>query len=81
MNDECTPKIIMSSPAACPVISMTPLWKWVENHFVLLALFFAATGISLLAYGGKHYMVSLFVLVSMNATFLLTSAIFGLIMP
>ena len=31
LDDPCRPYLILNTPAACPVITLAPLWLWVDD--------------------------------------------------
>lgn len=81
MANPCKPHLILNTPAACPVISLAPLWRWVTNQKYLVAVLFCGLGGALLSYGGKHYMASIAIMATLNAIFVSLMLLFGKVMP
>jgi hypothetical protein len=43
-EDECHPRVVMTSPAGCPVFSMPPLWRWSDQNSLLVGLVLVVAG-------------------------------------
>lgn len=80
-EDECSPRVIMSSPAGCPIFGMPPLWRWVENNSIIIGIVFILVGIYLALWGGKYYRITLLTISSMFMYIIMASVVFGIIMP
>mmetsp|Transcript_4438 Transcript_4438/g.7558 ORF Transcript_4438/g.7558 Transcript_4438/m.7558 type:complete len:311 (+) Transcript_4438:493-1425(+) len=80
-QDECEPKVVMSSQHACPIIAMPAFWRWVESNAYFVGGLLVLVGALLLQYGGKHYMASIFIISSFGQACVVLSLIFGLLMP
>ena len=80
-EDQCHPKVIMNSPAGCPVFSMPPLWRWASNNSVIIAVALVIMGISLIQFGGKHYMVSMCIVGAFLMTCIMMSILYGALLP
>ena len=63
------------------MISLGPLWRWVNNQKWLVAVLFCGFGGALLSYGGKRYMASIAIMATLNATFVSLMFLFGKVMP
>lgn len=81
LEDECSPRVIMNSPAGCPIFGMPPLWRWVENQSIMIGLSFLIIGAFLAVLGGKYYRVTLLTISSMFMFLIMTTVVFGIIMP
>jgi hypothetical protein len=80
-NDKCSPQIVMSSPAGCPVFSMPALSRWIQSYYFIVTLAYFMIGMTLLVFGGKFYMASIATISAVFATVVMLTSMFAHILP
>lgn len=80
-EDRCSPHIVMSTPAGCPVIAMPALSRWVKDYYFIVTLVYFMVGMSLLVFGGKFYMAAISTISAVYAIVTMITLVFGNILP
>ena len=66
-TDPCSPRVIVSSAAACPVLSLHTLWRFFESYYFVFGMIMMVAGVWLMIYGGRVFKATFF-LAGMTAT-------------
>ena len=77
----CSPRIILSSKFACPVLSLHNLWRFFEKYYYMAALFMMGIGAFLLAFGGRQYKVTFFLTGTFSLAALILITLFAGVYP
>lgn len=68
LKNTCDPKVIMNSPHACPVISMGPLGRALEDYKYYIGIPMLAIGAYLCFVGGRFPGTTLFIFSTLAIT-------------
>jgi hypothetical protein len=61
ISDVCSPRVIITSQEACPVLSLGTLWTFFNRYYFLFGTFMMFLGSFLMVFGGRYYQFTMFV--------------------
>jgi hypothetical protein len=56
----CSPRVIMTTKEACPVLSLGTLWHFFNMYYHIFGVTMILGGIFLMIFGGRFYKVTMF---------------------
>jgi hypothetical protein len=60
LKTPCTPRVILTSREACPILSLGTLWHFFNLYYHIFGVTMILGGIYLMILGGRHYKVTMF---------------------
>lgn len=77
----CTPRVIMNSPVACPVLSLGTLWTFFNDYYYIFGVSMILIGILLMVFGGRFFKVTLFLVGQVSVAAFILIIMFALVYP
>jgi len=78
---ECSPRVIMTSQAACPVLTLGTLWQFFNQYYYIFGLAMMLTGGFLLTFGGRMYKVTMFIAGEVSIASFIMIVMFAAVYP
>lgn len=80
-TSECSPRVIMSSQSACPVLALGTLWQFFNQYYYIFGLAMMATGGFLLVLGGRMFKVTMFIAGEVSVASFIMIVMFAAVYP
>ena len=71
----------MNSKHGCPIFGLTALWRWIEANRYIIGLFLLGVGVTLVEFGGKHYLASMFTISTFAMMVFVLTLLFYFVLP
>ena len=78
---ECSPRVILTSPAACPVLTLGTLWYFFNTYYYLFGVTMMLTGIFLMIFGGRMFKVTMFLAGEVSVASFIMIIMFAAVYP
>ena len=77
----CSPKVIMNSPYACPIVSTGALGRFIDEYKYFLAIPLIIVGFYLVIFGGRWPQYTLAIFSTLAITFFLLFILYMMVLP
>lgn len=80
-DDECHPRVVMTSAAGCPTFSMPALWRWSDQNSIIVGIVLVVVGGLLIQFGPTYDKASLIAIATLSMSTMVLILVHALIMP
>ena len=77
----CSPRIIMDTSEACPVLSLGTLWHFFNTYYYIFGVTMILTGLFLMIFGGRLFKVTMFLAGMVSVTAFIMIIMFAMVYP
>lgn len=81
LMNPCTPKVILTSKEACPVLSLGTLWHFFNTYYYLFGAVMITLGAFLMIFGGQYYKFTMFAAGQITVAAFIMIIMFAVVYP